>query len=140
MNTDTQTYTVYVEEPEQDAPEVVVMSICNGHAYCFHIAMTGSNTDIENAKAVCSQDILYMSMDSDPLLYFAVYDRCSHMVCFGLLDPKHRTFEDVAQFQMACQEMHVAARLQAYVASNTEALRQGSTAPLHAQVQARDVV
>jgi hypothetical protein len=45
-----------------------------------------------------------------------------------------------ARFQMPCQEMHVAARLQAYVAPNTEVLQEGSTATLHAQDQARDVV
>ena len=94
VNIDTQTYTVHVEEPEQAAPEVVVMSICDGRAHCFHIAMTRCDTDIENAKVVCSQEVLYRSTDSDPLLYFAVYDRCSHRVSFGLLDPKYRTCEN----------------------------------------------
>ena len=123
VNIDTQTYTICVEKPEQDVPEVVLMSISDGRAHCFHIAMTGSNTDIENAKAVCAQEILYRSTDSDPLLFFAAYDRCSRMVYFGLLDPRQQTCEDIAQFHMPCQGTQIAKRLQACVASNAEALR-----------------
>lgn len=28
---------------------------------CFHMAITGTNTDVENAEAVRAQDVLYRS-------------------------------------------------------------------------------
>jgi hypothetical protein len=99
------------------------MSICDRRSLCFHIATTYINTDIENAKLVCAHAALYRSTDNDPPLHFAVYDRDTRMLYFCLLDPKQRTFEDLAQFEMPRQATQVAERLQACVASNAEALR-----------------
>jgi hypothetical protein len=112
-----------MEESELAAPEVVVMLIRDGRTICFHIAITYTNTDLESAKAVCSQAVLYSSTENDACLFFAVYDCTTQMGCFCLLDPKEQTYEDVAQFEMPRQATHVGARLQAYVASNAEALR-----------------
>jgi len=78
---------------------------------------------MENAKAVCSQAVLYSSTENDACLFFAVYDRFTQMGCFCLLDPEEQIYEEVAQFQMPCHETHVAERLQACVASNAAALR-----------------
>jgi hypothetical protein len=123
INTNQQTYSIYLEESEPAVPEVVVMSIRNGRTIGFHIAFTCTNTDIENAKAVCSQAVLYRSTGNDALLYFAVYHCPTQMVYFCRLDPKEQTFDNVELFPMPCQEAHVAARLRAYVASNVEVLR-----------------
>jgi hypothetical protein len=122
-NTDRQTYNICIEKSEQEAPEVVIMSICDERALYFHIAITCANTDIENAKTICSQAAIYYSTDDDPLLYFAVYDRYTQVLYFGLLDPEQKTYEDVVEFQMPWEENHVAARLQAYLASNAEVLQ-----------------
>jgi hypothetical protein len=112
-----------MEESELAVPEVVVMSIRNGRTIGFHIAFTCNNTNIENAKVVCSQAVLYRSTDNDPPLYFAIFDRHTQVLYLCLLDPQQQTFEDLAKYQMPWQETHVAARLQAYVASNAEVLR-----------------
>jgi hypothetical protein len=122
VNTHQQTYSIYMEESEADLPEVVIMSICDGRTLCFHIAITCTNTNIENAKVVCSQAVLHRSTGNDPLLYFAVFDRHTQVLYLCLLDPQQQTFEDVAQFQMPWQETQ-ATRLQAYVACNAEVLR-----------------
>ncbi|KAF2691561.1 hypothetical protein K458DRAFT_425499 [Lentithecium fluviatile CBS 122367] len=123
VNTDGQTYTIQVEELEQDVPEVVIMSICDTRAFCFHVAITWSIPDIENAKAVCSQAVLYRSTDNDPLLYFAVYDRHTQTLYFCLLDPAQQTYEDMIHYSTQHQDGEAATRLQTYVASNAEALR-----------------
>jgi hypothetical protein len=123
VNAKQQAYSIYMEESELAVPEVVVMSIRDERTICFHIAITYTNADMENAKAVCSQAVLYNSTENDAYLYFAVYDCFTQMGCFCLLDPKEQTYEDVAQFQRSRQEMQVAERLQAYVASNAEALQ-----------------
>jgi len=123
VNNNQPTYSIHFENLEAELPEVIVMSICNGGAFCFHIAIPYTNTDIENAKAVCSQEAIYRSTDNDPLLNFAVYDPYTRIFYFCLLDPKHQTIEDVAQFQLPLQESQAAERLQACVASNAEVLR-----------------
>jgi hypothetical protein len=123
VNTDQQRYSIYMEEPQPDIQEVIVISIYDRCALCFHIAITHTNTNIENANVVCSQAIIYRSTENDPLLHFAVYDPYTKTLYFCLLDPEQRTFEDVAQFQMPWQEAQVAEKLHACVASNAEALR-----------------
>jgi len=72
------------------------MPICNGRTIRFHIAITST---IENAKAVCSQAVMYRSTDNNPLLYFAVYHRHTPMLYFCQLDPEQQTCEDVAHFR-----------------------------------------
>jgi hypothetical protein len=96
VNVNQQTYSICMEESELAAPEVVVMLIRDGRTICFHIAITYTNTDLESAKAVCSQAVLYSSTENDACLFFAVYDCTTQMGCFCLLDPKEQIYEDVA--------------------------------------------
>lgn len=105
------------------------MRIHIGPTTCFHIAITGTNKDLENAKVVCSQALIYWTSDKNPPLHFAVYDRHTQKLYFCLLDPKDLTLEDVEQFEMPSQETQVAAKLQAHVASNVKALQKASTLP-----------
>ncbi|KAF2786383.1 hypothetical protein K505DRAFT_380314 [Melanomma pulvis-pyrius CBS 109.77] len=119
---DDQTYTISVE-PEDEVPEVVVVSIKKGTTICFHIAATYTNPDIENAKEVCSQAVLYRSTENDPLLHFAVYDRHTQTCCFCMLDPKELHFDHVAEFQLLGQATRVAATLKDLVASNAQVLQ-----------------
>jgi hypothetical protein len=67
---------------------------------CFHIAIMGTNTEIENAKAVCSRAILYWSTEDDPDLYYSVYDSRTQIVFFCLCSPCKRGFEDVSCYSM----------------------------------------
>tara|TARA_R110002003_G_scaffold3361_1_gene25206 strand:- start:7 stop:393 length:387 start_codon:yes stop_codon:yes gene_type:complete len=103
-----QRYTTYTEEPEQGNLEVIVMIIENESNSCFHIAITGTNTDIENAKAVCCQAILYRTTEDDPDLYYSVYDSRTQMVSFCLCSPSKQGFEDVSCYSMQREACEVA--------------------------------
>jgi hypothetical protein len=118
-----QTYSVCIEESEQDAPEIVVMSISDGRTICFHIAITCTNADIENAKEVCSQAILYRSTENDPHLFFAVYDCLTQKLYFCLLDPLQQAYENITHYTTQDQAGEAVTRLQTYIASNAEALQ-----------------
>lgn len=86
------------------------------------MAATWTNTDLENAKAVCSQAILYRTKEDDVSLYFAVYDSRTHMVYFCLCDPSQQTFEDVSHYTMQSEVAQIAKWLKTYIQSNSEVL------------------
>jgi hypothetical protein len=115
-------YTVDIMDSEVDDPDVVIMLIKNGCNSCFHIAVPWSNSDIENAKAVCSQAILYRTKEDDPDLYFAIYDIRAQMVSFCLRSPSQEAFEDVSQYFIQRKGERVAERLKVYIVSNAEVL------------------
>jgi hypothetical protein len=115
-------YTTYTEEPEQEDLEVIVMVVGNESNSCFHMAITGTNTDIENAKAVCSQNILYKSKEDDPDLYYSVYASLTQTV-FCLCSPSKQEFEDVSCYAMQRDTDKVAECLKTYIFSNAEVLR-----------------
>ena len=76
------------------------MVIQNARHSCFHIATTWTNTDLENAKAVCSQTILYRSSEGDASLYFAVCDSRTQIVLFCLYNTLVETIKDVPSYFM----------------------------------------
>jgi malonyl CoA-acyl carrier protein transacylase len=118
-----QRYITLIEEPEQDDPEVIVMVVENESNTCFHMAITGINTDIDNAKAVCSQAVLYRSSEDDPDLYYSVYDSPTQMVFFCLCSPSKQEFGDMACYSMHREASKVAQWLKTYIVSNAEVLR-----------------
>ncbi|KAF3017898.1 hypothetical protein E8E12_000172, partial [Didymella heteroderae] len=63
-----------LDDSEGGNPDVLIILIEHGRNNCFHIVVPWSNDDIENAKAVCSQAILYRTKQDDADLYFAVFD------------------------------------------------------------------
>lgn len=99
------------------------MVIKNESTYCFHMAITGTTTDVENAKAVCSQAVLYRSTRDDPDLYYAVYDSLTHMVSFCRCSPSKEAIEDVSCYSMHREASKVAQWLKTYIISNAEVLR-----------------
>jgi malonyl CoA-acyl carrier protein transacylase len=99
------------------------MVIINESNSCFHMAITGTNTDIENAKAVCSQAVLYRSTEDDPDLYYSVYDSRTQKVFFCLCDPAKQEFEDVSCYSMQGEADKVTEWLKTYIVSNAEVLR-----------------
>ncbi|KAH8710283.1 hypothetical protein GQ44DRAFT_434805 [Phaeosphaeriaceae sp. PMI808] len=115
-------YTTCIEESDQNDPEVLVIVVKNDHKICFHIAVTCSNTDIENAKAVCSQAVLYRTMENDPEVYFSVYDSRNQVVFFCLCDPSKQEFEDVSYYSVQVEAGKIAEWLKTYIVSNMEVL------------------
>jgi malonyl CoA-acyl carrier protein transacylase len=99
------------------------MVIINESNSCFHMAITGTNTDIENAKAVCSQAVLYRSTEDDPDLYCSVYDNRTQKVFFCLCDPAKQEFEDASCYSMQGEADKVIEWLKTYIVSNAEVLR-----------------
>ena len=111
LNTNNQTYTFHLETPEDledNDSDISILSISNGRDVCFHIAVTDGNTDIEEAKDVCSQAVLYRSLKDDPDLHFAVYDRGSQTIHLCLLHPGEEEYEDVSNCSMHGQAEGVA--------------------------------
>jgi hypothetical protein len=106
---------------EVDDPEVDIVLIKNGRKSCFHVAVLWSN-DLENAKVVCAQEVLYRTKEDDPDVYFAVYDVCEQMVSFCLCRPSSQEIKDTSQHSVRNEHEKVAERLRTYVASNAEVL------------------
>jgi hypothetical protein len=90
---------------------------------CFHMAITGTYTDIETTKAVCAQAVLYRSAEDDPDLYYSVYDSRTQKVFFCLCNPAKQEFEDVSCYSMQGEADKVTEWLNTYIVSNAEALR-----------------
>jgi hypothetical protein len=99
------------------------MVVENESDTCFHMAITGINADIDNAKAVCSQAVLYRSSEDDPDLYSSVYDSLTQMVFFCLCSPSKQEVEDMACYSMHREASKVAKWLKTYIVSNAEVLR-----------------
>jgi hypothetical protein len=76
------------------------MVIVDERKCCFHMAITSTNTDIENAREVCAQAVLYKSAEDDPDLYYSVYDSRTQKVFFCLCTPAKQEFEDVSYYSM----------------------------------------
>jgi malonyl CoA-acyl carrier protein transacylase len=115
-----QSYTTYTKETEHDEPEVVVIVVENENNSCFHIAITGSNTNIKNAKVVCCQAILYRSSEDNPDLYCSVYDKVTQMVLFCLFSPSKQELKDVSCYSTQREADKVAEWLKTYVVSNAD--------------------
>jgi hypothetical protein len=98
------------------------MVVENESHSCFHIAITGTNTDIENAKAVCSQAILDRSSEDDPDLYCSVYDTLTQTVFHCLCSPSTQEFEDVSCNSMQGEADQVAEWLKAFIVMNGDSL------------------
>jgi hypothetical protein len=87
------------------------------------MAITGTNTNTENAKEVCAHAVLYRSAEDDPDLYYSVYDSRTQKVFFCLCDPAKKRFEDVSCYSMQGEADKVSERLKTYMVSNAEVLR-----------------
>jgi hypothetical protein len=98
------------------------MVVENESNSCFHIAITGTNTDIENAKAVCSRAILYRSSEDDSDLFYSVYDSLTQTVFYCLCSPSTQEFEDVSCNSMQGEADQVAEWLKPYIVVNAESL------------------
>jgi malonyl CoA-acyl carrier protein transacylase len=90
---------------------------------CFHMAITGTNADIENAKEVCAQAVLYRSAEDNPDLYYSVYDSRTQKVFFCLCDPAKQEMEDVSCYSMQGEADKVSEWLKTCIVSNAEVLR-----------------
>jgi hypothetical protein len=86
------------------------------------MAATGTNADIESAKTVCSQAILYRTKENDASLYFAVCDNRTQTVYFCPCDPSQQTFEDVSHYSMHRQAEQIVKWLKTYIQLNSEVL------------------
>jgi hypothetical protein len=84
-----------MEELELAILEIIIMLIRDERTICFYIAITYINIDIKNAKAVCSQAVLYNSIENNAYLFFTIYNYFTQIGCFCLLNPKEQTYEDV---------------------------------------------
>jgi hypothetical protein len=129
LNKDKHLYSVCVQESEQgesghDEPEVDIVLVKDERNNCFHIALARKNTNIENAKAICFQAVLYYTNEEDPSLYFAVYDTCTQMVHFCLCDPFQQTFEDTSCYSIQTAAEVIAKWLRVYTDSNAAVLCQ----------------
>ena len=122
LNSDDHTYTIRVEEPE-DALQTTVILISDGRHICFHLAVSQNNADIDDAKAVCAQAVLYRSTPYNASLYFAVYNTSTQLVHFCSLDPAAQTYKDTKKYSMRSETSEAEARLQAFVASNSRVLQ-----------------
>lgn len=119
---DQQCYAVCIEDDGQDDPELVIAVICKGRTSFFHIAAAWTNTNLENATAVCSEAILYRSKEEDANLFFAECDSRTDTVYFCLCDPSRLTFEDVSHYSVHSEAEQIAERLKTYVCLNAEVL------------------
>jgi hypothetical protein len=109
-------------ESEQDKSEVFIVLIQKERNSCFHIAIAQSNADTDDAKAICSQAILYCTKADELSLDFAVYDSRTQMIYFCLCDPFQQTFEDVSHYSMQSAAEVVAERLKVYIDLNAVVL------------------
>jgi hypothetical protein len=116
-------YNTYLEESEHEDAEIIIIVIGNERNSCFHMAITSSNTNIENAKAVCCQAVLYRSTEDDCNLYYAVHDSHTQRVFFCLCNPLHQEFEDVSCYSMQGETDKIVYWLKTYTTSNAEVLR-----------------
>jgi hypothetical protein len=114
-------YIVVVETSESDGEAASLLAIHNERKLCF--LMLFSHMDIEDAKAVCAQAVLYNSTPDDCLLYYAVYDFPTRMAHFCLCDPRGETFEDVAKHSMRSHAGQVATLLRIHISSNVRVLQ-----------------
>jgi spore germination protein YaaH len=113
-------YTICEENTAQDGLETAVVAISNQRSICFHTAWT--NGDVEDAKGICAQAVLYRSTPQCPHLYYAVYNSCTRMFYFCLLDPKEQEYTDIATYSLEHQETRMLAALETYVTSNAQVL------------------
>jgi hypothetical protein len=115
-------YIVVVDQSESDDGTMSLMAIHNERQLCFHVAV--SHVDVEDAKAVCAQTVLFNSTPDNCPLYYAVYNISTQMVHFCLCDPQEETYEDVARCSMRSHASQMAAWLRAYVSSNVQVVQQ----------------
>jgi hypothetical protein len=120
LNRDDLEYTVPEEIAPPESLEIAVVAISNQRNVCFHTAWT--NGDVEDAKGICAQAVLYRSTSQCPHLYYAVYDNSTRTFHFCLLDPKEQEYTDVAAYSLESQGERMLAALETYVTSNAQVL------------------
>jgi hypothetical protein len=86
---------MYLDDIERGNPDVLFVLIKHGCNICFHIVVPWGNDKIENAKAICSQAVLYRTTQDDADLYFAVFDIRVQMVHFCLCSPAQQELRDI---------------------------------------------
>jgi hypothetical protein len=111
-------YTCGVERGVLDSPEVFLVLVKTGRKSCFHLAVTGTNADIENAKMVCAQAVLCRTEEHDPAVYFAVYDTRAYVVYFCRFIPSQQELEDVSSYSMRKEANQVGQWLKTYIVVN----------------------
>lgn len=119
---DGQAYTIHWDGADGEDPDDVIVLIKYGHRTCFHIAATCGNNDIEDAKAVCCQAVLYRTTQGDADVYFAVLDIGSQVVHFCLCSPSQQEFEDVSQHAVEQEAERIVERMKTYIVSNADVL------------------
>jgi hypothetical protein len=98
------------------------MVVKNDSSTCLHVAITGTNTDLENANDVCCQAILYRSTEDDPDLHYSVYDSLTQTLYFRLFSPSGQVSENVSYHPMR-EEDEIAEWLKICIVLNAEDLR-----------------
>lgn len=127
-NESKKSYTCGVEKGVLDSPEVFLVLVKTGRKSCFHLAVTGTNRDIENAKMVCAQAVLCRTEEHDPAVYFAVYDTRAYVVYFCRFIPSQQELEDISSYSMRKEANQVAQWLKTYIVSNTSVRSSGMRA------------
>jgi spore germination protein YaaH len=120
LNRDELKYTICEENTAQAGLETAIVAISNQRNICFHTAWT--NGDVEDAKGICAQAVLYRSTPQCPHLYCAVYNSRTRTFYFCLLDPNEQEYTDVATYLLEHQEERMLAALETYVTSNAQVL------------------
>jgi hypothetical protein len=120
LNRDELKYIICKEVTEQDGLSTAVVTISDLHKICFHTAWTNGN--VEDAKVICAQAVLYRSTPRSPLLYYAVFDSRTQTGHLCLLDPKEQEYTDVATYSSGYQKEQMLAVLEMYVTSNAQVL------------------
>jgi spore germination protein YaaH len=120
LNRDELEYTICEENTTQAGLETAIVAISNQRNICFHTAWT--NGDVEDAKDICAQAVLYRSTPRCPHLYYAVYNSRTRTFYFCLLDPNEQEHTDVATYSLEHQEERMLAALETYVTSNAQVL------------------
>jgi hypothetical protein len=109
---------------DADNPDVLIILITHGRQTCFYIAVPRGNNDIEDAKAVCCQAVLYRTTQGDADVYFAVLDIDLQAVHFCLCSPLQQEFEDVSRHAIEQEAEGVVERMKAYIVLNADVLSQ----------------
>jgi hypothetical protein len=120
LNRDELKYIICEEVTEQGDLGTAVVTISDVRKICFHTAWTNGN--IQDAKVICAQAVLYRSTPQHPHLYYAVYDSRTHTGHFCLFDPKEQEYTDVAIYSLENERERMLAALETYVTSNTQVL------------------
>ncbi|KAF2105474.1 hypothetical protein BDV96DRAFT_592384 [Lophiotrema nucula] len=101
-----------------DSGEQGHLSISKDSVTAFHVLLL-QDGDIEDAKHIAAQEVLYKSTAMDAVLNFAIYHSTEGKVYFCAIDPHDMEMNDLAN----CSVQDMSNRLKMYVDANFAVLR-----------------